>query len=153
MSGLNGLQVALDLALGKRDAAAQVLAQVRQAWLAAQVQLDQLESYAQETTTRWGIAAARCTPELMRHHYQFMERLTHAIGLQTGIVTEHGRAVGRHAEALREAERKLEGLRQLHAARRREWQQLQDRRDQKLSDEHAAMQYCRTAASQSAGGH
>ena len=63
MSAMSGLQVAVDLALGKRDAAAQLLAQARQTWIAAQLQLDQLENYAQETTARWSKQLASCTPE------------------------------------------------------------------------------------------
>jgi len=143
MSAMNGLQVAVDLALGQRDAAAQLLAQARQAWMAAQLQLDQLESYAQETTARWSAQLARSTPELMRHHYQFMQRLSHAIGLQTGIVAEHARAVSGGATALREAECRLESLRQVHAARERELQLALARREQKQTDEQAALQYRR----------
>ena len=152
MTAMNGLQVAVDLAQGKRDAAAQLLAQARQTWIAAQVQLDQLENYAQETTARWGTQLASCTPELLRHHYQFMDRLSHAIGLQTGIVGEHARTVGLCAAALREAERKLESLRQLHAERERERRMTLARREQKQSDEQAALVYRRLAARHADGG-
>ena len=143
MSGMNGLDVAVDLALSRRDAAAQVLANARQAWVAAQVQQDQLESYAQECVTRWSQRANGCTPDLMRHHYQFMERLHHAIALQSGIIADQERNVQREAVKLREAEGRLESLRQLLSVRQREMQVALGRREQKQSDEMAALQHRR----------
>ncbi|MBU1360257.1 MAG: flagellar export protein FliJ [Gammaproteobacteria bacterium] len=151
MSVMNGLSVAVELAQTRRDAAAQVLAKARQQWISAQLQIDQLESYAQECTTRWAQQSLSCTPELMRHHYQFMARLDHAIGLQTGIVAEHGRNVEREAATLRVAELKLESLRQLMKQRERERQAELSRREQKMSDEQAAIQHRRRASAFSGG--
>ncbi len=143
MAAMNGLDLALSQALERRDAAALVVAQVRQVWVNGRVQLDQLESYALECTDRWAAQQSNCIPEIMRHHYQFMARLTHAIGLQNGIVAEQRRAVDRETALLREAEARLESLRQLNAARLRSLQQALDRREQRQSDEQAAMQYRR----------
>ena len=143
MSDLNALQTAVSLATRERDAAAQRLAQGRQAWLAAQVQLDQLEGYAQETQARWTVQAARCTPEIMGHHYQFMDRLTHAIGLQTGAVAQQASLVSLLADRLRVAETRRESLLQVYARREAEQRRLLDRREQKASDERAALQYRR----------
>ncbi len=143
MAAMNGLDLALSQALERRDAAALVVAQVRQTWVNGRVQLDQLESYALECTERWAAQQSNCIPEIMRHHYQFMARLTHAIGLQTGIVADQRRAVDRETGLLREAEARLESLRQLNTARLRSLQQALDRREQKQSDEQAAMQYRR----------
>ncbi len=151
MSAMNGLQIAADLALAGRDAATQALAQARQVWRAAKVQLDQLESYAQECTTRWATQSLQCTPEIMRHHYQFMARLDHAIGLQIGIAGEYGARVEREAVALRAAEARLESLRQLVLAREREQRVLLGRREQKSCDEQAANQY-RRRANEALGG-
>lgn len=137
MSG--GLQIAVDMARDRRDVAVQWLAQARQKWLAAQVQMEQLQSYAQECTARWAERSQHCTPELMRHHYQFMARLDHAIALQTGIVRELGQGVERAALPVREAEARLESLQQLLRAREREAQRLAGRREQKQSDELAAL--------------
>lgn len=139
----SGLQQALELAQARRDAAAQALASSRQAWLAGQVQLDQLKSYSQESGGRWSTRSGSCTPDLMRHHYQFMERLNHAISLQSRIIAEQGESIAREAAALREAEGRLESLRQLCLARRREWQRAQDLREQKLSDERATLRRAR----------
>ena len=145
MSNLSALQTAVSLATSERDAAAQRLAQARQGWLATQVQLDQLETYAQETMTRWQVQSARVTPEIMAHHYQFMERLTHAIGLQKSAVTQQVNQVTLMADRMRVAETRRESLVQLHAKREAEQRRLTDRREQKVSDEQAALQYRRLA--------
>lgn len=145
MSNLSALQTAVSLATRERDAAAQRLAQARQGWLAAQVQLDQLDSYAQETQARWTVQATRCAPEIMVHHYQFMERLTHAIGLQTGTVSQQAGMVALLADRLRVAEMRRESLLQLYAKRDSEQRRALDRREQKTSDEQAALQYRRLA--------
>ena len=143
MSAMNGLELALSQARERRDTAARGVAQALQGWTAAKLQLDQLESYATECTDRWARQQANCMPEIMRHHYQFMARLTHAIGLQTGIVDDQGRAVERASVLSRAAEARLESLRQLHTARQRSEQLTLDRREQKQSDERAALQYRR----------
>ena len=151
MSAHSGIQLAIELATQKRDTLAQVLGLARQQWVAAQLQLDQLESYAQETTARWGMHTGRQTPELMRHHYQFMERLVQAIQMQTGIVGEHAARVAREAVQVREAEARLEALRQVQAQRVRELQTATLRREQKQSDEMAAAQYRRLRESGQVG--
>lgn len=143
MTNIDGMQLAIELATGKRDTLAQALSQARQQWVGAQLQLDQLETYAQETTSRWGAQSGRCAPEIMRHHYQFMERLVHAIRLQTSVVAEHAARVSQEAELVRAAEARLESLRQLQAQREREEQLLRQRREQKQSDELAAAQHRR----------
>lgn len=150
MAAFSDLQLAVDFSLDQRDAAAQRLAQARQVWIAAQMQLDQLETYANETTTRWTQQLTSCTPELMRHHYQFMDRLMHAINLQRGIVGEHEATLSRLAQTLRHAEARLESLRQLKAERVREHQMVLDRRDQKQSDEMASQQYRRLSLARAA---
>jgi flagellar protein FliJ len=151
-SNRSALQTAVQLATRERDAAAQRLAQARQGWMASQVQLDQLDSYAQETQSRWRTQATRCTPEIMVHHYQFMERLTHAMQLQSGVVAQQAAAVKRMADALRAVEMRRESLVQLHAQREHEQRRALDRREQKASDERAAIQYQRRLASGLMGG-
>lgn len=143
MTRTNGLELALQQALERRDAAARVVAQARQGWSAACAQLEQLETYAGECTDRWAAKQVGCMPEIMRHHDQFMARLTHAIVMQTGIVGDALAGVERAAGALRENESRLESLRQLNATRLRDAQALQDRREQKQSDESASLQYRR----------
>jgi len=151
-SNPSALQTAVQLATRERDAAARRLAQARQGWTAAQMQLDQLDSYAQETLSRWRTQSTRCTPEIMVHHHQFMERLTHAMQLQTGAVAQHAATVKLMADKLRAAETRRESLLQLHTQRENEVRRAFDRREQKATDERAAMQFQRRLAGGMAGG-
>ncbi len=87
MSSLNSLAVAVEVASRKRDDARQALQDMLAAQQAARAQLDQLEDYARETQARWGMKAdTTMKPEVMYHHYQFMDRLGHAAGVQHGVV-------------------------------------------------------------------
>jgi len=56
---LNALRIAIEMAERERDAARQGLHGALSAQQAAQAQLDQLQSYAQETETRWARAPTR----------------------------------------------------------------------------------------------
>ena len=70
MSALTALVVAVEVASRKRDDARKVLQDALAAQQAARSQLDQLEDYARETQTRWGMKAdTAMKPEVMFHHY------------------------------------------------------------------------------------
>ncbi len=142
MSNLNSLTVAVDVALRKRDAARQVLQDALAAQQAARAQLDQLEDYARETESRWGMKAdTAMQPEVMYHHYQFMNRLGHAASIQTGVVSDQSGRVEGAQRALLEAELRLTSLRKVVDKRRHDLERQQMRRDQKQTDERAALQY------------
>ncbi len=145
------LETAVSLATRERDAAAQRLAVARQGWIAAQLQLDQLETYGGETEARWAVQALNCTPEIMGHHYQFMERLSHAIGLQKGVVAKQAGMVATLADRLRLADTRRQSLLQVHDKRLEEQRRALERREQKSSDEQAALQYQRLAAGMMGG--
>ncbi len=147
MSTPNGLQIALELALTRRDDAAQGLAETRSRAAAARLQLEQLDHYRTECSDRWSERCASCTPDLLQHHYQFMDRLTHAIGLQTDVVAQHERMVLRTATLVREAESRVQSLQQLWQTRERERMQSESRREQKQNDEQAALVHARRLAS------
>ncbi len=147
MSTSNGLQIALELARTRRDDAAQALAETRARSAAARLQLEQLDHYRTECGDRWSERSARCTPDLLQHHYQFMDRLTHAIGLQTGVVAQHERNVLQVAGQLRDAEGRVQSLQQLWQTRSRERAQAEGRREQKQNDEQAALVHARRLAS------
>lgn len=139
---LRGLMVAVDAAERQRDEARRLLQIARNAQMAAQSQIDQLQAYAQETEGRWGMRAnATMAPEVMYHHYQFMDRLGHAIGLQTIVVQDHERRVDHAQQALLQTELRLTSLKKLTDKRGQEIEQAQTRRDQKQTDERAALQY------------
>ena len=138
----NALSVAVEMALRQRDDARRSLQDARSASQAAQAQLDQLEGYARETQNRWGMRPnAAVQPEVMYHHYQFMDRLGHAAGLQTGVVGQHAERVGAAERTLLEAELRLASLKKLVEKRQRDALQAQMRREQKQTDERAALQY------------
>lgn len=142
MPAPNALSVALELALRRRDEARRLLQDARNARQAAQEQLDQLEGYARETQNRWGMRPdAAVQPEVMYHHYQFMDRLNHAMGLQTGVVGSHDERVAAAEKALLDAELRLASLKKLVEKRQRDALLAQTRREQKQTDERAALQY------------
>lgn len=141
-----GMQIAADMARRKRDAAAADLSRGRAAERAAQGQFDQLCNYANDTESRWGEQArVRATPELLAHHFQFMARLHHAIGLQRDVMKQHARQIEILMGRLREAELRLASLQMVIDRQRLEVERLMARREQKQTDETAAMQFRRTA--------
>ncbi len=142
MSLLRTLALAVEVASRKRDAASRALGQTQQRQLAAQEQLTQLETYATETETRWMAQAQTCAvPELMRHHYQFMDRLAQAIQMQQAILADHARWVETAARQVTEAEIRVATLQQVCRNKQRDADRLQDRREQKQIDEFAAQRF------------
>ena len=152
MNRTNGLELALSQALERRDAAARVVAQARQGWMAARAQLDQLETYASECTDRWAAKQVGCQPEIMRHHYQFMARLYQTVEMQRGVMAQHARQMNACALRLRDTELRLGSLQKVVARKHLEAERLQARRDQKDVDEFAAVQMRRLAAAPAFGG-
>lgn len=142
MTKPNALSVAVEMATRQRDEARRVLQHAQGAQRAAQDQLQVLQSYAQETESRWGMRAqATVAPEVMFHHYHFMGRLDHAAGLQSGVVDDHAQRVALAQQQLRDAEVRLASLRKLLEKRQMEALQAQARRDQKMTDERAALRH------------
>jgi len=142
-----GMQIAADMARRKRDAAAADLNRGRAAERAAQGQFDQLASYAQDTESRWTEQArVLAAPELMSHHYAFMGRLHHAIGLQRDVLAQHARQIALLTGRVREAELRLSSLQMVLDRQRLDAARLLARREQKQTDETAAMLFRRTAA-------
>ena len=141
-ASLGALSVAVDLAVRTRDEARRLLQGALNAQQAAQQQMQQLQGYAGETQDRWGMRAnAQVQPEVMFHHYQFMERLHHAMGLQSSVVGNQAQRGGAAQKTLLAAELRLTSLKKLVDKRQAEWMQQQSRREQKQTDEQAALQY------------
>ena len=66
MSGIKSVLLAIHVATLRRDQAAAILTQMQQTQAQAQGQMAQLQSYADETQTRWSAAAqTSVTTELM----------------------------------------------------------------------------------------
>lgn len=140
MSAVRSFLLAIEMATRKRDQANQDLMRVQNAHVFAQNQMAQLETYADETESRWAAAAQVSTsPELMRHHYQFMGRLHHAIGLQKGVLEGEIRKVNHAKRLVLDAEFRLVSLKQVLKKKQADIAVLQSRREQKQMDEFAAL--------------
>ena len=114
MSGIKSILLAIGVATDKRDQAGKVLMHVQRADSFAHDQMTQLEIYAKETEMRWTAAAQiSTTPELMRHHYQFMDRLQQAISMQSGVLASSNRKVEVAKNLVLEAEFRLTSLKQV----------------------------------------
>jgi flagellar FliJ protein len=153
MSAFKSFLLAIDLATRQRDQASQAVMNVQKAQLFAQQQMGQLQTYASETEARWLAAAqVRTTPELMQHHYQFMDRLNHAIGLQESALENAARKTEAAKRLALEAEFRLVNLKLVLKKKQADMNVLQSRREQKQMDEFAAMQTRQTAGVFSNGG-
>ena len=87
------------------------------------------------------------TPELMRHHYQFMDRLHHAIGLQRAVLAKAALQVEAANQVLLQAEFRLAALKQVLATKKAEVSARKAKREQKQMDEFAALQFARVVRS------
>ena len=144
MSGLSSMVLAVDQATRQRDQQRLELARTQQVLEAAQDQFNQLESYAQETQTRW-IAKSQhqAAPEVMSHYYQFMDKLHQAMTLQTQVLQDAGLRVQEQQKLLLQAEFKLASRQTVCDSMRREAGIRRDKIEQKLFDDMAAQQYRR----------
>lgn len=142
MSSLNALMIAIEMAVRKRDDARQALRERQHAFDAAKSQMEQLENYVAEMQQRWGATeGASLKPEVMVHHRQFMERLEHAINLQTRVIADQSIRLEAAQKALMAAELRLTSLNKVVETRRRDMELAQMRREQKQTDERAALQF------------
>lgn len=144
MSSLNALMIAIDAAGRKRDAARQTVQERQRALQAGQAQMDQLQGYVQEMHGRWGAQEGQAVqPEVMHHQYQFMERLQHAIGLQTKVLADLEIRLEAARQALMAAELRVSSLNKVVEVRKRDMALAQMRREQKETDDRAAIQFFR----------
>lgn len=152
MSAVKSVLLAIDVATAKRDQAGKSLRRAQQTYLFAQSQMSQLSVYATETESRW-IASAQTstTPELMRHHYQFMDRLNHAIGLQQGVLEDASRKVEVEKQLVLMAEFRVTSLKLVLKKKQAAIAILQARREQKQMDEFATMRPRQTGGSDMGG--
>lgn len=147
MSNLKGIALAIELAERQRDEQVKVCANTRRVLSFAQDQMTQLQSYAGDTDARWiGSAAVVRSGEMIRHHYQFMERLQQAIVLQTGSIRAANHQVEQAHAALLAVEFRLAGLKQVLKARQAVLEVGQRRREQRMTDEFASILHARARA-------
>ncbi|MEY4756173.1 MAG: hypothetical protein RJA34_1071 [Pseudomonadota bacterium] len=149
MPAFKSLYLARQLAETRRDEAANQLTQVQREQGFADGQMAQLQGYSDETEARWQASAQQgAAPELLRHHYQFMGRLSQAIELQQQTLARVQERVAAAHQQLVQAEVYLGGLDLLIKKRQAQVAAQMQRRDQKQMDEFAAMQTQRQAVLQ-----
>ncbi len=149
MSAVKSFLLAIEMATRQRDLSSQNLMRVQSAYLFAQDQMSQLTTYAAETESKWVAAAQISTsPELMRHHYQFMDRLHYAMNLQKSTLENEVRKVEAAKSVVLAAEFRLVSLKQVLKKKQADLAVLQGRREQKQMDEFASLR-----RGQSIGGY
>ncbi len=147
MSELKGVLLAIEHAEIRRDEMLKAAARVERSLVFARDQLGQLESYAGDTDRRWLASSARqLTSELVRHQYQFMDRLQNAITLQTDVIAKINGQLQQAKDHVMQAEVRLAGLKQILHNRQAALVQRQRRRDQRKTDEFAALLFARNRA-------
>ena len=95
MPKFRALELAIEQATQQRDGQARLHAQAIRARDHAKAQLSQLENYATDTDSRWiGGNAINMSVELVKHHYQFMDRLQNAVTMQHGVISNLEQQLG-----------------------------------------------------------
>jgi len=154
VTAVSGLLVAIDLATRQRDDAAMVVAQVVRRFEHARQQLEQLQSYAADTAGRWSVASqASATPQIVGHYYQFMERLEQTIDMQQAAMAGVQRQREAAQQVLLEIEIRMAGLSRLLDKRRSEMARTHAMREQRQSDELAALMHRRMATARENRGN
>ncbi len=144
MPKFKALELAIEQATQQRDAQARKHAQAQRTLHAAQNQLDQLTNYSNDTDARWiGGHAVNLSVELIKHHYQFMDRLQNAVTLQQGVIRNLAQQLANAHQVLLQAESRLAGFQQVLKSRHLALNLVQQRREQRATDEFAAMRYTR----------
>lgn len=144
MSPFRALELAIEQATQQRDAQARKHAQAQRTQHHALDQLAQLTHYSNDTDARWiGGHAVDLSVELIRHHYQFMDRLQNAVTLQQGVVRNLEQQLAKAHQLLLQAESRLAAFKQVLKTRHLALNLVQQRREQRATDEFAAMRHSR----------
>lgn len=141
MSALKSIVFAISVACKKRDGLVQMLNRYQRIYVHAKDQMMQLNAYAGETNEKWRVSSqAGTSPELMCHHYQFMERLEDAISLQTEVLKNAEIDVQNSQQKFLEAEVRIASLELMQKKMQSGIDLLKARKEQKQTDEFAASQ-------------
>ncbi len=149
MASERQLNTVVEVAGMRRDDCLRALGQARHALDQGQQQLEQLQSYANESQTRWNHRASQgVTTQLLHHHRQFMARIDEAARFQQDVLKRLEAEVLRCEQLTQEAERELAALNKFAERKRLAVSQAAERRDQKQNDEMAANAHRRQTHSQ-----
>lgn len=147
MPQFRALELAIEQATQQRDGQARKHAQAQRTLQFAHGQLDQLRNYSNDTDARWvGGHDLGLSVETLKHHYQFMDRLQNAVSMQHGVIANLERQLAAAHQTLLQAEYRLAGFKQLIKTRRAALGLVQQRREQRATDEFAAMRHARNSA-------
>jgi flagellar FliJ protein len=149
MPNFRALELAIAQATRQRDEQARRHAQAQRALDYGQGQLHQLQNYSNDTDARWiGGQSVNLSVELIKHHYQFMDRLQNAVSMQNGVIANLERQRTAAHQMLLQAEYRLAGFKQVLKSRRAALDVVQQRREQRATDEFAAQSHSRGRALQ-----
>lgn len=138
-SSQSSLELAIDASARACEKASADLSLLQQLLSAAEMQMQQLSDYQDETLRRWQQRTTQATHQaLMGHYHQFVGKLDDAMQMQQRVIQERTLAVQQARQRLMDAERKRLGLERYRERLMAEHQQRQARRDQKASDEWAS---------------
>ena len=152
MPQFRAIELAIDLATRDRDELARRHAQAVRNLDFAHGQMAQLQGYAKEVDARLlDQGAASMAIGLVQNHYQFMDRLQQAVTMQEGVIINMQRLSEVAHKNLLQGEFKLAGLKQVLQARRLAVQKKLARREQRATDEFAAMRHIQKSAERSLG--
>lgn len=141
------LSLLLDRAEGERDAAAQALHAASAQAQAARAQHGELAGYRQDYRQRWTESFAQATTmDIVGCYQSFGQRLNQAVDTQGHVASHADQRQVRAREALRQAELRVAALRQLIARRQAEAAKVDQRREQRATDEFAARAHLRRTA-------
>ncbi len=147
MAALKGLALAMELAEHQRVLAGMNLVQIQGAFGSARNQLHQLESYLLDSEARWlASSQSQMDPGLLQDHYKFIGRLRHAIGLQSGVLSDIKLHLDEAKKSFLAAELRLNSLQCMMKKRTEIGNKNIARREQKFTDEFASQQHVRAVA-------
>lgn len=127
------------LADERNEAALRSLAATRQGLAAARAQLDLLVHYGEDYHARLGHeVAGGMQSDLLRNYRGFMSSVAQAVVQQKAEVARREEACAIAEKAWREAQRQVESYRTLTQREQVRLRGLEERRQQKADDEHAA---------------
>lgn len=149
MSEFRSLQLAAEVATRHRDALARQHAQCIRTEEHAKEQMRQLQGYGQDSDCAWSLQMGAVNgAHLLQFRYQFMDRLQQAIELQHKVLAEKARLVEAAAARLLQAEFKLAALQQVLKKRQAAADLRLQRREQRQTDEMAALRHFHHQATQ-----
>lgn len=141
------LSLLLERAEGERDTAAQALHAASNQAQAAHAQHGELAGYRQDYRQRWTESFAQATTmDIVGCYQSFGQRLNQAVDTQGHVANHADQRQMRAREALRQAELRVAALRQLIARRQAEAAKVDQRREQRATDEFAARAHLRRSA-------